>query len=84
MAGLGGAAPYWFTDSFDAVGNRTARVSRSAAGATTTSYSYAPGSHQVTGTVSSGPGAVSSSFAYDAAGNTTTRDVGGDAVQSSR
>ena len=83
VAGLGGAAPYWFTDSFDQVGNRTARVSRSAAGATTTSYSYAPGTHQVTGVTSTGPGGVvSSAFAYDAAGNTTTRDVGDDAVQS--
>ena len=82
VAGLGGAAPYWFTDSFDQVGNRTARVSRSAAGATTTTYSYAPGTHQVTGAISSGPGGVvSSSFAYDEAGNTTTRDVGDDAVQ---
>ena len=82
MAGLGGAAPYWFTDSFDAVGNRTARVVRSVAGATTTSYSYAPGTHQVTGVTSTGPGGVvSSTFAYDEAGNTTTRDVGDDAVQ---
>ena len=82
MAGLGGAAPYWFTDSFDAVGNRTARVVRSVAGATTTTYSYAPGTHQVTGATSTGPGGVvSSTFAYDEAGNTTTRDVGDDAVQ---
>ena len=57
-------------------------MSRSAAGATTTTYSYAPGTHQVTGVTSTGPGGVvSSSFAYDAAGNTTTRDVGDDAVQ---
>ena len=82
VAGLGGAAPYWFTDSFDQVGNRTQRVVHAAAGDTTTTYSYAPGTHQVTGVTSTGPGGVvASSFAYDDAGNTTTRDIGADPTQ---
>ena len=78
VAGLGGAAPYWFTDTFDVVGNRTSRVVHAAGGDTTTTFAYAPGTHRVAGAASSGPGgATSSSFGYDDAGNTTTRDVGG-------
>ena len=82
VAGLGGAAPYWFTDSFDQVGNRTSRVVHATGGNTTTTYSYAPGSHRLTSTTSSGPGgAGSSSFTYDEAGNTTTREVSADPAQ---
>ena len=83
VAGLGGAAPYWFTDTFDVVGNRTSRVVHAAGGDTTTTFAYAPGTHRVAGAASSGPGgATSSSFGYDDAGNTTTRDIGDDPTQS--
>jgi RHS repeat-associated protein len=85
-AGLGGAAPYWFTDSFDLVGNRASRVTHDAAGDTTATYTYpaagTPGAHTLTGVTTVGPdGTATNTYTYDATGNTTTRSVDDDPDQ---
>ena len=85
-AGLGGAAPYWFTDTFDPVGNRTQRVDHASAGDTTSTYVYpaagSDGAHTLTSVTASGPaGTTTNTYAYDDAGNTTTRAVAGAPTQ---
>jgi RHS repeat-associated protein len=85
-AGLGGAAPYWFTDTFDPVGNRTERVEHGVAGDTTHTYTYpaagTAGAHTLTAVTAVGPdGTVTNTYGYDDAGNTTTRTVGEDPDQ---
>ncbi|NNU28428.1 RHS repeat-associated core domain-containing protein [Isoptericola sediminis] len=81
---LGGAAKYWNSYSFDAVGNRTELVERGS-GTTTSTYNYpAAGSarpHAVTQVTATGTDAGTSSYAYDEAGNMTTRDAAGRAAQ---
>lgn len=83
---LGGAAPYWFTDTFDPVGNRTLRVDHAAAGDTVRSYVYpaagTPGAHRLVSVTSSGGRTGTSNYAYDDAGNTTAREVAGEPAQS--
>lgn len=84
---LGGAAPYWFTDTFDAVGNRTKRVVHAAAGNTTHTYAYpaagSAGPHTLTSVTVTGPTGTTakSSFTYDKSGNTTKRTVAGQPAQ---
>ncbi|GGI12206.1 RHS repeat-associated core domain-containing protein [Isoptericola cucumis] len=92
VAGLGGGAPYWKSYSYDVLGNRTSAVlHRSAAVGGDVTSTYA---RPVSGESSMRPHAVSSvtaktptatlgtsSFAYDAAGNTSRRAVAGEAVQ---
>jgi RHS repeat-associated protein len=85
-AGLGGAAPYWFTDTFDPVGNRTERVAHEVAGDTTHTYTYptpgTSGAHTLTAVTAVGPhGTLTNTYGYDDAGNTTTRAVGEDPAQ---
>ncbi|TCC44623.1 hypothetical protein E0H75_34230 [Kribbella capetownensis] len=80
---LGGPAPYWQSYSYDASGNRTGLVDHKVAGDTTSTYAY-PGAtavrpHAVTGVSTAGPGGTSAdTYGYDAAGNMSTRTVGGD------
>ena len=86
VAGLGGPAPYWTGDVFDAVGNRTSRVTHATAGNTTSTYTYpavgAPGPHTLTQVTATGPaGTTTSTFGYDGVGNTTTRAVAGQPSQ---
>jgi YD repeat-containing protein len=86
VAALGGPAPYWVDYTFDAAGNRATDVSHAAAGNTTRTYTYpAAGAvrpHAVTQVTQSGAGgAGTSSYGYDATGNTTTRNVAGQAGQ---
>ena len=77
----GGPAPYAFIDTFDAIGNRTSRTATNATGArTTTTYTYdtaagGPSAHQLLGMTATGAEPGTGTFAYDAAGNTTTRDA---------
>ncbi len=90
---LGGAAPYWNTYSYDAIGNRTKAVTRTpavaggAATSTTATYAYptsGPGvdrPHAVTGVTATGTESGTSSFTYDVAGNMTGRSVAGQAAQ---
>lgn len=79
-AGLGGPAPYWNDYTFDAAGNRATDVSHAANGDTIRTYAYAgagqPRPSALTSITQTGPaGTKTSSFGYDAAGNTTTRNV---------
>jgi len=85
VSALGGAAKYWNSYSFDAVGNRTGLVERGA-GTTTSTYTY-PGSgqarpHATTQVTATGADAGTSTYGYDAAGNMTTRDRAGEPAQS--
>ena len=85
-ASLGGPAPYGFTDTFDAVGNRTARTTYAAGGNTTHTYAYpaagSDGAHTLTSVRATGPaGTTTSTYGYDDAGNTTTRAVAGAPAQ---
>ncbi|MCP2271298.1 intein C-terminal splicing region/RHS repeat-associated core domain-containing protein [Actinokineospora diospyrosa] len=81
---LGAASTYWTTWTFDAVGDRTSQVQHGLSGAadTTTTYNYPTGGattvrpHALTGTTTTGPGGTSStSYGYDATGNTTSRTL---------
>lgn len=85
-SGLGGAAPYWFTDTFDPVGNRTGRVVHAAGGDTTQTYTYpaagTDGAHMLTSVTSTGASSTTTNtYDYDDAGNTTTRAIAGSPVQ---
>jgi RHS repeat-associated protein len=84
---LGGPAPYWTDYPFDLAGNRATDVQHTEAGATTRTYTYPTAGSAQPHAVSSIPetasdGAVmTSSYAYDAVGSTTTRAVAGEAEQ---
>ncbi|MEV8129423.1 RHS repeat-associated core domain-containing protein [Streptomyces sp. NPDC085944] len=83
---VGGPDPYWQTFTYDTVGNRTKLVDHSTnpavtTDATTTYTHNTPGGslpHAAqTANVSGGPNnGQTSTFAYDDAGNTTTRTIG--------
>ncbi|MGA8114788.1 MAG: RHS repeat-associated core domain-containing protein [Actinocatenispora sp.] len=85
---LGGPAAYWHSYGYDASGNRTSLVKHLAGGDTTVTSTYpaAGGSqpHTLSSTLTStsvGDGSTAteqSTFGYDAAGNTTSRTIGGD------
>ncbi|GAA1287809.1 hypothetical protein Psi02_70250 [Planotetraspora silvatica] len=80
-AGLGGPAPYWQSYTYDAAGNRGSRVEHTAAGDTTTTYTYpaagAARPHAVTSSTTAGQaGSRTSAYTYDTAGNTLTRPGG--------
>lgn len=79
VSGLGGAAPYWQSWTFDEVGNRLTQTDHAVGGDTVATYTYPaagqPRPHAPTQVTTSGPsGSGSRSFGYDAAGNTTTRE----------
>lgn len=81
FAALGGPAPYWKDYAFDAIGNRTKEIVHTAAGDTTNTYAYPTGTgvarpHGVQSVTRAGAaGAATSTYTYDASGNTTTRNV---------
>ncbi|MBM7774692.1 RHS repeat-associated protein [Actinokineospora baliensis] len=80
---VGGPDPYWTSWTFTANGLRTGQTRHGIGQAdTTTTYTYpaAAGArpHALTSTSTTGPGGnTGSSFAYDNAGNTTSRDING-------
>jgi RHS repeat-associated protein len=85
-ANIGGPNPYWQSWTIDPTGLRTAQVQHALPGATggdtATTYAYpTPGTAQadtLTSTTTSGPnGTSTSTYGYDAAGNTTGRDLAG-------
>ncbi|WP_172450809.1 polymorphic toxin-type HINT domain-containing protein [Streptomyces kasugaensis] len=86
QATVGGPQPYWHSYGYDAVGNRTELVEHDTGGDTakdvTRTYSY-PGKGKdqprtLTKVETKGPdGTSASTYAYDAAGNMTLRQVGG-------
>ncbi|MER7762493.1 RHS repeat-associated core domain-containing protein [Streptomyces sp. NPDC097619] len=85
-ATVGGPQPYWQSYGFDAVGNRTKLVDRDPSGDTTKdvtrTYAYPgagkPQPRALTKSESKGPrGTSADTFAYDATGNMTIRQTGG-------
>ena len=70
---LGGAAPYWLSWGYDLSGNRTSQVTHTAAGNSTINYTYPAATAARPHALSSTTGAVSGSYNYDLAGNTTSR-----------
>ncbi|MBP2706098.1 type IV secretion protein Rhs [Microbispora sp. RL4-1S] len=76
-ATVGGPAPYWQTFTYDAVGNRTSEVQHAGTGDVRRTYTYPgpgqPQPHTLAKVDTTGPGARTDSFEYDAAGNTTRR-----------
>ncbi|MGV8973118.1 MAG: RHS repeat domain-containing protein [Rhodoglobus sp.] len=82
VAALGGPAPYWTDYTFDLTGNRAADTTHTAAGNTTRTYTHpvagALRPHAATQVTQTGAaGAATSTYAYDASGNTTTRNRAG-------
>ncbi|GLL08360.1 type IV secretion protein Rhs [Dactylosporangium matsuzakiense] len=75
---LGTLSTYWTAWTIDALGRRTQQTQYGAvtAGDITTNYTYAPAQpHTVTGTTTTGAVTGSTSYVYDTAGNTTTRNA---------
>ncbi|MEV8248431.1 polymorphic toxin-type HINT domain-containing protein [Streptomyces rochei] len=87
---VGGVSPYWNTYTYDVTGNRTGITRHGIAGkpTSTATYTYGEGDagpHQLTKTVtqteatSTTPAVTAQdTYTYDAAGNTTSRVIGGD------
>ncbi|MEU3597664.1 RHS repeat-associated core domain-containing protein [Streptomyces sp. NPDC006798] len=83
---LGGPAPYWKSYRTDAIGNRTQDIIRDVTGDrskdVTRTFTYGEngaGPHAVTKVTEQTPtGPAMSRYTYDAAGNMTTRTIGGD------
>ncbi|HEX6686081.1 MAG TPA: RHS repeat-associated core domain-containing protein [Candidatus Limnocylindrales bacterium] len=73
--GLGGPGHYWYTYTYDAVGNRTKLVEHgTASGDRTTTYTVEAGKHALASSSTvDGAGTRNASYTYDAAGNTVTR-----------
>ncbi|ROP37183.1 RHS repeat domain-containing protein [Saccharothrix texasensis] len=85
-AALGGAAPYWLEWEFDAAGNRLTEKSHATAGTTVRTYGHPTADaaglgqpHTTRSVTETAPDGAqrTSSFGYDAAGNTLTRQVDG-------
>ncbi|MEV3984153.1 RHS repeat-associated core domain-containing protein [Nonomuraea sp. NPDC049758] len=74
---VGGPAPYWQSFSFDVVGNRTKEVQHGGAGDVTRVYTYPaagrPQPHTLQKVETTGPGARTDTYEYDATGNTRRR-----------
>jgi RHS repeat-associated protein len=84
QSNIGGTNPYWESWSVDPTGLRTQQVQHALPGATggdtTTNYTYptggSPQAHALASTSTTGPtGTASTSYGYDAEGNTTTRTL---------
>ncbi|WP_051367095.1 RHS repeat domain-containing protein [Hamadaea tsunoensis] len=83
VGGLDGPAPYWVTYAYNAIGGRTQEASYASGGTTTSTYAY-PGSgvaavrpHTVNSVTTTGPGAGTSGYTYNATGELATRNVAG-------
>ena len=75
---LGGAAPYWHSYTYDAVGNRLSETKHSASGDTVRTYTHPaagqPQPHTLTQVEQTGPtGTQLEQYGYDEAGNMTSR-----------
>jgi RHS repeat-associated protein len=77
---IGSGSAYWTNWAFDDLGNRTGQTRHATTGTTDTitTHTYATGghAHALTSTATTGAGPGSTSYTYDAAGNTTTRTTG--------
>lgn len=85
VARLGGPVPSWTDSTYDAAGNRLTQVTRTATGTTTDRYTYAAASGRPHALASvartTGSRTVTSRYASDASGSTTTRAPSGSAAQ---
>ncbi|MEV4756131.1 RHS repeat-associated core domain-containing protein [Micromonospora sp. NPDC049559] len=83
-AALAGPAPYWQSFTYDLVGNRLTETRHALSGDTVRRYGYpAAGAHRLASVTTTEPGGATRTdeYGYDAAGNTTRRDLSsGDAV----
>jgi RHS repeat-associated protein len=82
QSNIGGIDPYWSTYTYDTkTGNRRTQLVHVGTGDTTYTYAYpaakAAQPHGVTSVTASGAKTGTSTYAYDAAGNTKTRNVAG-------
>ncbi|MGP4112295.1 polymorphic toxin-type HINT domain-containing protein [Streptomyces sp. 4N509B] len=80
-ATLGGPAPYWHSYTYDDVGNRITETLHEQD--TTRTYTYpqpgTPQAHTLTSITEEAPGTTSlEEYGYDPAGNTISRQIGGD------
>lgn len=84
-ARLGGPVPSWTDYTYDAAGNRLTQVTRTGTSTTTDRYTYATASglpHALTSVArTTGSRTVTSRYASDASGSTTTRTPSGTAAQ---
>jgi RHS repeat-associated protein len=78
MGVLGGPAPYWHSYDHDVTGNRTAETIRApGAQSATRAYAYPAAGQPQPHTLRQVTGAGQMTFAYDEAGNTVSRTIGG-------
>ncbi|MCC9157079.1 RHS repeat-associated core domain-containing protein [Streptomyces parvulus] len=78
-AGLGGAAPYWTSYTYDDAGQRATETTHGGDGPTTTTYCYKAGTiqpHTLLATTTGTCAGATAEYAYDADGNTTQRPDG--------
>jgi RHS repeat-associated protein len=83
QAVVGGPDPYWTSYQYNSIGNRTSDTVHTPGGNTVRTYTY-PSSgttavrpHAITSVSAAGPNPGTDSYAYDNAGNTTTRNIAG-------
>jgi RHS repeat-associated protein len=84
VSGLGGAAAYWTSWTFDLTGNRRTQVQHAAGGDTTSTSTYPDDGHAqphaLQGVSTTSPtGATQTGYSYDEAGNTKTMGPTGSA-----
>ncbi|MGW4490337.1 RHS repeat domain-containing protein [Amycolatopsis sp. NPDC004368] len=82
ITGIGGAAPYWTSWTYDSTGNRLTQTQHGATGDTTATSTYpAAGQsqpHAIQALDTTGPnGSTHSDYTYDPAGRTLTQGTGG-------
>ncbi|PZU43404.1 MAG: hypothetical protein DI566_14670 [Microbacterium sp.] len=83
QSNIGGPSPFWQQYAYDSVGNRTQKIVRTAAGATTTVNTFGgvgSGPHRRVQTQTTSPSGavVTNGFSFDGAGNQTSTMVGAD------
>ncbi|MBP2322202.1 RHS repeat-associated protein [Kibdelosporangium banguiense] len=79
VGGLRGPAPYWHSYTYDKAGNRKTETKHAAAGNTVRTYTgnVAGHAHALGSVTTAGPGASGpANYAYDAAGNLSSRTTG--------
>ncbi|NJC69862.1 hypothetical protein HC031_09040 [Planosporangium thailandense] len=81
QSAVGGPDPYWDSYRYDTTGNRTSDTTHATTGDTTRTYTYpaakATRPHAVTSIATTGATTGTSSYGYDAVGDTTTRNITG-------
>ncbi|GAA2163171.1 RHS repeat-associated core domain-containing protein [Glycomyces lechevalierae] len=78
---VGGAAPYWQSWTFDDSGNRSSQVDHLAAESVGYKYEGAQPHTLTSATIANSSGSKTLSYAYDSAGNTTSRPDANGAAQ---